>query len=436
MSIERFLTGITPSGTPHLGNYVGSIRPSVAASLRSGVQSFYFLADYHALIKIDDPARIQRSTLEIAASWLACGLDPEKVIFYRQSDVPEIPELTWFLSCVLGKGVLNRAHAYKASVDKNTAAGLDTDADVNVGLFMYPVLMGADILMFNAHHVPVGRDQVQHIEMARDMANSFNHRYGQHFTAPEAAIEDNVATLPGLDGRKMSKSYDNTIPLFASRAQLQKLIGGIVTDSKAPGEPKCVEGSALFQIYQAFASTQETDALRQAYASGIAWGDAKQRVFERIDLELAPMRAAYEALMNNPGKIEAIFQAGAAKARAIATPFMAELRHAVGLRDLRSKDATSAKTAKVALPMFKQYREPDGQFYFKLQSAEGKLLLQSSGFASPKVAGQTIAALQMQGAGALADLADSVTLTEGVQTAELQAALQALRDAKAASKAS
>jgi len=204
MTIERFLTGITTSGTPHLGNYVGSIRPSVQASLRPGVQSFYFLADYHALIKIDDPARIQRSTLEIAASWLACGLDPDKVIFYRQSDIPEIPELTWFLSCVLGKGVLNRAHAYKAAVDKNTAAGSDPDSDVSVGLFMYPVLMGADILMFNAHKVPVGRDQVQHIEMARDMAASFNHRYGAHFTAPEAAIEDNVATLPGLDGRKMS----------------------------------------------------------------------------------------------------------------------------------------------------------------------------------------------------------------------------------------
>ncbi|NCP40921.1 MAG: tryptophan--tRNA ligase, partial [Rhodoferax sp.] len=292
MTIERFLTGITTSGTPHLGNYVGSIRPSVQASLRPGVQSFYFLADYHALIKIDDPARIQRSTLEIAASWLACGLDPDKVIFYRQSDIPEIPELTWFLSCVLGKGVLNRAHAYKAAVDKNTAAGSDPDSDVSVGLFMYPVLMGADILMFNAHKVPVGRDQVQHIEMARDMAASFNHRYGAHFTAPEAAIEDNVATLPGLDGRKMSKSYDNTIPLFAARAQLQKLIGSIVTDSKAHGEPKNVEGSALFQIYQAFASADEARTLQQAYLDGIAWGDAKQIVFERVDREIAPMRAA------------------------------------------------------------------------------------------------------------------------------------------------
>ncbi len=430
MTTQRFLTGITTSGTPHLGNYVGSIRPAVQASLRPGVQSFYFLADYHALIKIDEPARIQRSTLEIAASWLAAGLDPERVVFYRQSDVPEIPELTWFLTCVLGKGVLNRAHAYKAAVDKNTAAGTDPDSDVTAGLFMYPVLMGADILMFNAHKVPVGRDQVQHIEMARDMANSFNHRYGEHFVPPEAVIEDFVATLPGLDGRKMSKSYDNTIPMFATRAQLKKLIGGIVTDSKAPGEPKAVEGSALFQIYQAFASTQETEALRQAYATGISWADAKQTVFERIDRELAPMRETYQALMDNPAKIEALLKTGAEKARAIATPFMGQLRHAVGLRALQTQAEVSTKTAKVALPVFKQYREADGQFYFKLQSADGRLLLQSGAFASPKVAGQTIAALQTEGVAVLNR--SSVPLHMGPDTTEsdIAAALQALQDAK------
>ncbi len=434
MRTERFLTGITTSGTPHLGNYVGSIRPSVQASLRAGVQSFYFLADYHALIKIDDPARIQRSTLEIAASWLACGLNPERVIFYRQSDIPEIPELTWFLSCVLGKGVLNRAHAYKAAVDKNTAAGTDPDADVSVGLFMYPVLMGADILMFNAHQVPVGRDQVQHIEMARDMAASFNHRYGAHFTEPQAAIEDNVATLPGLDGRKMSKSYDNTIPLFAPRAQLQKLIASIVTDSKTPGEPKSTEGSALFQIYQAFASADETRTLQQAYANGIAWADAKQIVFERIDRDISPLRASYEALMNDPARIEAILHAGAAKARAIATPFMTQLRHAVGLRDLRAQAAASVKVAKAALPLFKQYREQDGQFYFKLQAADGRLLLQSTAFANPKDAAQAIGQLQLQGAAALTSLAAQVVLQDGVSGADVDAALQVLRDAKAQAK--
>ncbi len=245
------------------------------------------------------------------------------MFFYRQSDIPEIPELTWLLTCVTGKGLLNRAHAYKASVDKNTAAGQEPDADVTAGLFMYPVLMAADILMFKSHKIPVGRDQIQHIEMARDMASSFNHLYGEHFVLPEAAIEESVATLPGLDGRKMSKSYDNTIPLFATRDQLKKLIAGIVTDSRAPGEPKDVEGSALFQIYQAFASAEETAALRQAYADGIAWGDAKQMLFERIEREVAPMRERYEALIAHPDRIEAILLAGAAKARALATPFMA-----------------------------------------------------------------------------------------------------------------
>jgi tryptophanyl-tRNA synthetase len=432
MRIERFLTGITTSGTPHLGNYVGSIRPSVGHSLRPGVESFYFLADYHALIKVDEPDRIQRSTLEIAASWLACGLNPDRVVFYRQSDVPEIPELTWFLSCVLGKGVLNRAHAYKAAVDKNTAAGNDADADVNVGLFMYPVLMGADILMFNAHQVPVGRDQVQHIEMARDMAHSFNHRYGEHFVPPEAAIEDHVATLPGLDGRKMSKSYDNTIPLFAPRAQLKKLIGSIVTDSSAPGEPKAVEGSTLFQIYQAFASAAETDALRQAYANGISWADAKHLVFERIDQEIAPMREAYQALIDNPAKIETILHAGAAKARAIATPFMGQLRHAVGLRPLQTQASTTTKTAKLATPVFKQYRESDGQFYFKLQSADGRLLLQSGAFASPKVAGQTIAALQAQGIAALHGSSVSLQPGQDVTESDIATALQVLKTSKEA----
>jgi tryptophanyl-tRNA synthetase len=409
MSSTRFLTGITTSGTPHLGNFVGSIRPSVQASFAPDVESFYFLADYHALIKVDEPARIQRSTLEIAASWLAAGLNPERVTFYRQSDVPEIPELTWLLTCVTGKGVLNRAHAYKAAVDKNTANDQDPDVDVTAGLFMYPVLMGADILMFNAHKVPVGRDQIQHIEMARDMASSFNHRYGEHFVPPQAVIEESVATLPGLDGRKMSKSYDNTIPLFAPREQLKKLIAGIKTDSRAPGEPKETEGSALFQIYQAFASEDDSRALRQAYADGIAWGDAKQMLFERIDREIGPMREAYQDLINHPARIEDILMDGAAKARSRATPFMAELRHAVGLRRLSDMASISPqKIAKAALPSFKQYREADGQFRFKLVDSQGQLLLQSHGFASPKEASQAIAALQRDGAAALATLASQM----------------------------
>jgi tryptophanyl-tRNA synthetase len=436
----RVLTGITTTGTPHLGNYVGAIRPAVTASLNAGTESFYFLADYHALIKCDEPARIQRSTLEIAASWLAAGLDPARVFFYRQSDIPEIPELTWLLACVTGKGLLNRAHAYKASVDKNTAAGSEPDADVTAGLFMYPVLMAADILMFKSHKIPVGRDQIQHIEMARDMAQSFNHLYGEHFVLPEAAIEASVATLPGLDGRKMSKSYDNAIPLFAPREQLRKLIAGIVTDSRAPGEPKDVEGSALFQIYQAFANNEETDALRQAYADGIGWGDAKKALFERIDREIAPMRERYEALMADPAGMETILLAGAAKARELATPFMAELRAAVGLRGLGKQragagagavSATPAPAGTGALPTFKQYREKDGQFYFKLVDAKGLLLLQSTGFASPRDAGQAIVRLQGEAAAALAELAGQVVPAPQVSPATIDDALKALQRAAA-----
>ncbi|WP_374411877.1 tryptophan--tRNA ligase [Hydrogenophaga sp.] len=410
MSLQRVLTGITTSGTPHLGNYVGAVRPTVRASREPNTQNFYFLADYHALIKTGgDPVRVQRSTLEIAATWLACGLDPDKVTFYRQSDIPEIPELTWLLTCVTGKGLLNRAHAYKASVDKNNAAGEDPDAGVTAGLFMYPVLMAADILMFNAHQVPVGRDQIQHIEMARDIASSFNHLYGEHFTLPEAVIEEHVATLPGLDGRKMSKSYDNTIPLFAPKEQLRKLIMGILTDSRAPGEPKDTEGSALFQLYQAFASADETAALAKAYADGIAWGEAKQVLFERLDREIAPMREIYDQLIQDPARIEKTLKAGAEKARAIATPFTARLRHAVGLRPLdQMATQKSAKAAKVAAPSFKQYREKDGQFYFKLVDAQGELLLQSEGFPSPRDAGQAIADLQQRGEPGLATLGERV----------------------------
>ncbi|MFT3719563.1 tryptophan--tRNA ligase [Pseudorhodoferax sp.] len=429
MSTLRVLTGITTSGTPHLGNYVGAIRPAVRASRAPATDSFYFLADYHALIKVDEPARIQRSTLEIAATWLAAGLDPERVTFYRQSDIPEIPELTWLLTCVTGKGILNRAHAYKAALDRNAAAGADPDFDVTAGLFMYPVLMGADILMFNAHRVPVGRDQVQHIEMARDMAQRFNHLYGEHFVLPEAAVEESVAVLPGLDGRKMSKSYDNTIPLFAPREQLRKLIAGIVTDSRGPGEPKSTEGSALFQIYQAFADAGETEALRRAFADGIAWADAKQALFERIDREIAPMRATYQGYIDDPARVEHVLLAGAQKARHLSAPFIGRLRHAVGLRPLEAPAAAARapKAAKAALPSFKQYREADGLFYFKLVDAGGALLLQSGGFASPRDAGQAIARLTREGAAALAALAPQLQSTAAGAVAAL-AQLAAPRD--------
>jgi tryptophanyl-tRNA synthetase len=407
MTVTRVLTGITTSGIPHLGNYVGAIRPTVAASRTAGTQNFYFLADLHALIKVQDPARVQRSTLEIAASWLACGLEPDndRIWFYRQSEIVEIPELTWFLTCVAGKGILNRAHAYKASVDRNRAEGEDDDNGITAGLFMYPVLMAADILVFNAHKVPVGRDQIQHIEMARDFAQRFNHLYGDHLVLPEAAVEEHVATLPGLDGRKMSKSYDNTIPLFCTREELKKLIFSIITDSRAPGEAKDTEGSALFQLYQAFASAEETAAMRDAYAQGIGWGDAKQKLFELIDAELSPMRERYNALMQEPQRIEAMLREGARVARERhGLPLMRRLREAVGLRDLSKLAETASAHAdkpKTALPQLKQYREQDGKFYFKLISASGENLLQSLGFDNPKDAGAWVARLKREGGEAL-----------------------------------
>ena len=429
--MTRVLTGITTSGTPHLGNYVGAVRPAIAASRASDAESFYFLADLHSLIKAQDPARTQRSTLEIAATWLAAGLEPDKVWFYRQSDIPEITELTWFLTCVAGKGILNRAHAYKAAVDRNRADSEDDDSGISAGLFMYPVLMAADILIFKANQVPVGRDQVQHIEMARDFGQRFNHVYGrEYFVLPEAAIDESVATLPGLDGRKMSKSYDNTIPLFAPRAELKKAIASITTDSRAPGEAKEVEGSALFQLYQAFASAEETAQMRQAYADGIGWGDAKQRLFECIDAEIAPMRERYEALIARPAEIESILRDGAGRLREkYATPFLAELRQAVGLRDLSQLPQANAKVAgKSALPSFKQYRDSDNRFYFKFLDGDGELLVQSNGFDSPKEAGQLIAVLKRS------DRADAMQTPEInvlVPVEDVRVALRQLREAEA-----
>jgi tryptophanyl-tRNA synthetase len=426
MQKTRYLTGITTTGTPHLGNYVGSIRPSLAASRRAEVESFYFLADYHGLIKCDDPARIQQSTLEIAATWLAAGLDPARVVFYRQSDVPEIPELTWFLTCVTGKGLLNRAHAYKAAVDKNAESGAEVDDGVTAGLFMYPVLMAADILAFSAHKVPVGKDQIQHIEMARDIAASFNHLYcgpAPLLVQPDFEVDEQVALLPGLDGRKMSKSYGNTIPLFAPREEMRKKIMGIVTDSKAPGEAKDTEGCALFQIYRAFASAEETAAFAQDFANGIAWGEAKEKLFARIDAEIAPMRARYAALMAKPQEVEAILQAGAAKARAIAAPLVQAARAAVGIRPLTQTQTQEAAPSqkKNAAASFKQYREADGLFYFKLTAAGGEVLLQSKGFANPKEAAAMMAGLKTQGEAALAAHAAHIAAQAAAST--LQAAL-------------
>lgn len=428
MSRIRVLTGITTTGTPHLGNYVGAIRPAVLASRDPQVDAFFFLADYHALIKCEDPNRIARSRLEIAATWLAAGLDPAQVCFYRQSDIPEIPELTWLLTCVTGKGLMNRAHAYKAAMDANEAAGEDADAGISMGLFSYPVLMAADILMFNAHRVPVGRDQIQHIEMARDIAARFNHLFGEGrslFVLPEAQIEASVATLPGLDGRKMSKSYDNTIPLFEGGAKgLQAALARVVTDSKLPGEPKDPDSAHLVTLYEAFAEPAERAAFRADLVAGLGWGEAKQRVAQRIEQALGPMRERYADLIAHPARIEETLLEGARKARAIAAPLLAQLREAVGLRRMVAVTAApAAATAKVraALPLFKQYREADGRFFFKLLDGEGRLLLQSEGFAQGKEAGQWVARLKRERAAALAEVPAS--LGEGVSAQDVAQAL-------------
>ena len=427
----RVLTGITTTGTPHLGNYVGAIRPCVIASRRTDVESFFFLADYHALIKCDDPGRIERSRLELAATWLAAGLDPARVTLYRQSDIPEIPELTWLLTCVTAKGQMNRAHAYKAASDANLAAGEDVDAGITMGLFSYPILMAADILMFNAHQIPVGRDQIQHIEMARDVAQRFNHLYGQgtdFFVLPEAVVEAEMALLPGLDGRKMSKSYDNTIPLFEGGAKaLKDAIARIVTDSKLPGEPKDPEGSALVTLHDAFGTPEQNTAFRDALRQGLGWGEAKQRLFELINGELAPMRARYEALIAQPAELEAILMAGAAKARAEAAPLLQRLREAVGLRRMVAAPVAATVTAKAdkaALAVFKQYREADGQFYFKLAAADGRVLLQSQAFAGGRDAGNWVKRLKTEGAAALGEA--PVALGDGVAAEEVAQALAEL----------
>lgn len=334
MSKQRVLTGITTTGTPHLGNYVGAIRPAIAASQGADVQSFYFLADFHALIKCHDPALVHQSTREIAATWLALGLNTDNAIFYRQSDVPEIPQLCWILTCMAAKGLMNRAHAYKAAVDANVEAGEDPDFGITMGLYSYPILMAADILMFNANKVPVGKDQIQHIEMARDIAARFNHHYGEHFVLPEAQVDDNVAVLQGLDGRKMSKSYGNTIPLFLPEKQLKKAINKIITNLLEPGEPKDPDTSTVFQIWQAFATPEQTTQMRQAFAEGIAWGEAKKQLFELINGQLGEARERYEALLANPAHIEEVLQAGAQKARAYSQPLLEKLRAAVGIKPI------------------------------------------------------------------------------------------------------
>ncbi len=335
--MKRVLTGITTTGIPHLGNYVGAIRPAVRAAAQEDTESFIFLANYHGLIKCHQPDKIDESTRAVAATWLACGLNTERTTFYRQSDIPEILELNWILTCITPKGLMNRAHAYKAAVQENEKNNQkDPDHEVEMGLYNYPILMTADILMFKAQYVPVGRDQIQHIEIARDIAQRFNTRFKRElFVLPEAKIEENVQLLLGLDGRKMSKSYENTIEIFQTPKQRQKSINKIITNMKEPGETKQKDESPLFEIYQAFASKQETDDFERALNEGLAWGEAKKILAQKIGAELDVFTDAYYDLIAHPQRIEEILQAGASKARDEARSFLAEIKDAVGIRVLK-----------------------------------------------------------------------------------------------------
>ena len=425
----RVLTGVTPSGTLHLGNYVGAIRPAIQKSRAEGTESFYFLSDYHALIKTSDPDRVEKSRIQIAATWLACGLDPKRVHFYRQSDLPETLELNWILNCVTSKGLMNRAHAYKAKVEANEAAGEDPDNNVTMGLFCYPILMAADILIFKANFIPVGRDQIQHIEMCRDIATRFNQMYGngeEIFPLPEALIDEDTAILPGLDGRKMSKSYDNVIPLFeGGEKALREAIMKIVTDSKLPGEPTDPDSTSLTALYDAFATHEERNEFRRKLQEGLGWGEAKVIVFEKINSEIGPMRERYEAYMQEPEKVEAILREGVERIRPMARALVDRCRNAVGLRAFKplqaKKAAVKAKKSKASL---KQYREKDGLFYFKLVNGQGKTLLTAGGLPSGKEVGAHLQSFKASGLGALKGI--FCQLDAEATEAEVQSALDEL----------
>ncbi len=326
---KRILTGITTTGTPHIGNYLGAIKPALEL-VSPDNDSYFFLADYHALIKQNDPNEVEASVKDIALAWLSSGLDPEKSNFYRQSDIPEVHELTWILNCSAAKGLLNRAHAYKSMAAENVQSGDDEDRAINMGLFSYPVLMAADILIFNATHVPVGPDQAQHMEMARDIAGKFNHTYSNILTLPEALIQNEIS-VPGNDGRKMSKSYNNIIPFLSSEKVLQKSISQIITNSLEPGEPKDHNTCTLFQLYSFFASSDEIKGMKQSYRDGISWGDVKKELFLIINNEILPIREKYMNLKEQPDLLNDLFADGARRVRPQARELVDKLRDAVGI---------------------------------------------------------------------------------------------------------
>ena len=324
---KRILTGITTTGTPHIGNFIGAIRPALEMS-NDYDDSFFFLADYHSIIKNNNTDEIKQSVKNIALAWLSCGLDPANTIFYRQSDVPEILELTWILNCVTAKGLMNRAHAYKAAVSQSKD---DPDKGINMGLFSYPILMAADILMFDSTHVPVGSDQNQHIEMTRDIATRFNHLYGPLLTIPESIIQDKEKVVLGLDGRKMSKSYGNVIPLLESEKALKKSIMKIITNSLEPGEPKDSENCTVFDLYKNFASEDEILSLHKAYDEGISWGDAKEKLFHKVNSQLEPIRDKYDQLHQDKNYINDVLNDGAKKARSHAVEKISQIKEVIGI---------------------------------------------------------------------------------------------------------
>ncbi|MGI6250809.1 MAG: tryptophan--tRNA ligase [Anaerolineaceae bacterium] len=324
------LTGIKPTGNPHIGNYFGMYKPAI--DLTQKYLGIYFVADLHAITTTPDPRELKQTIYEIAACWLALGLDPEKSIFFRQSDIPEIPELTWYLSCLTPKGLMNRAHAYKAAVDKNAETGRDTDDGINMGLYNYPVLMAADILLYGSDVVPVGLDQKQHIEITRDIAENFNRQYGKTFKIPEGIIDDVVHTIPGTDGRKMSKSYGNTLPIFDDPAHLRKQVMRIVTDSRTPEEPKDPDTCNLYQLFRLFAKPERLEEVHQAYLQGgLGYGALKQELFETMSAYFSPAREKYNALMANTAKLDVLLKEGAVKAREMGLPIIEKVRKVTGI---------------------------------------------------------------------------------------------------------
>ena len=328
--MKRILTGITPSGYPHLGNYVGAIKPSLDLAKEDN-ESFLFIADLHAIIKISDAKQLKELTKGIALAWLASGLDPEKTFFYRQSDIPEVSELAWILSCVAEKGLLNRSHAYKAATDLNKENGKkDVEEGISAGLFSYPILMASDILCPNATHVPVGKDQQQHLEITRDIAEKFNKKFGNIFNIPEAVINEKKTVL-GTDGRKMSKSYNNIIPLLSGEDELKKSVMKIITNSQEPGEKKEWKDNILSSIYSSFASEQSIKELQNKFSDGIGWGDAKKIVFEDLNELLTPIREKYAELKSKEDYLEEILQSNAKKVRVFTKPLLEEVKSSIGI---------------------------------------------------------------------------------------------------------